>query len=94
MNDTQAIAAIRDAYVMAGSPNGIACNSKTCLNIATRRVFWPVLRDEIYPVYCERCAAKARQVLEVLGIRYSDEALPVTQIGGKTRQINTSIEAM
>ena len=90
MNDLEAIAAIRDAYEAAGSPRGSACDSRTCLNTATLRVFWPVLGDESYPVYCERCAAMARQVLETLGVKYADEALPVMAVG-KTRRIKMSL---
>lgn len=71
----EVVAVLRDAYIMNGSRLGPACGSKTCLRLATRRVFWPVLKGESFPIYCDACAAWAVQVLETLGLRADSEAL-------------------
>lgn len=73
----KAIETLRAAYVAAGSKRGAPCHSVHCLQIATVRVFWPVLPDEEYPVYCADCAAWAQRILETMGHRYRDEKLPV-----------------
>ena len=72
-----AIKAIRKAYVEGGKRNGEPCHSETCLALATRRVFWPVLAGEQPPLYCDRCAAWARDVLEAMGIAYHEQKLDV-----------------
>jgi hypothetical protein len=68
--------ALRGAYALAGSPNGPACHTRTCLQVARVRVFWPVAPGQDYPLYCPPCAARARGILETLNIRYANEALP------------------
>lgn len=88
--DAQAIITeLRDKYVADGSVHGPLCTSKTCLNLATTRVFWPVRPDEAYPVYCTLCAAWAKRVLETLGTAYREELLPRPPgKAGKTRLID------
>lgn len=82
-----AVTQLRESYVASGCQHGLLCTSKTCLNLATTRVFWPVLPGEEFPRYCTACALWAKQILETLGHTYRDEALPVPLAAGKTRLI-------
>ncbi len=84
----EAVAALRSAYAASGKRNGELCTSETCLNVATRRVFWPVLAGEEFPVYCPPCAAWAKSVLEAMGIKYHDEPIPVPTPREQTRLID------
>jgi hypothetical protein len=81
------VASLREQYAEMGCPRGPMCASHDCLTLASRRVFWPVLPGEEFPVYCDHHAAWAKHVLETLGHKYGEELLPVAQELGKTRRI-------
>jgi hypothetical protein len=70
-----AIMALRDAYIEAGSPRGPVCANQVCAMLATKRVFWPVPPGHDEPLYCDDCAKWAEKVLDTLGVKYRDEPL-------------------
>lgn len=71
----QMAAALKAHHVLMDRP-GLPCQSATCLLLATKRVYWPVTPGEAWPLYCDRCAAWAIQVLGALGSRVHVEDLP------------------
>jgi hypothetical protein len=81
-------AALRKQYVDGGAKKGPPCASTQCLYVATKRVFWPILAGQEFPVYCDACAARAQGVLETLGYAYRDEPLPQMVDNAKTRMID------
>ena len=66
---------LKAALAKLSGDDRVPCASLECVEPATMRVFWPVLPGEDHPVYCDRCGAWAKTVLETMGHRAHAELL-------------------